>query len=189
MLCMIWPFRGNVFLVGGVGGKCGAVERLCEEAVREGRGGGGGGMLGAVTLVGGGGAALVVDMARLGVEPALEIWCLGGEGGLATGGLRGTLPRVLCCTLSFSRSWDWCNEVNGEAKVGDERTSLMLCALDTMLLLGVRFTDFFEGGDGFRGTVDNGGGGGFGARLGLPNPRGDSAPLLPLSDELVTCWN
>lgn len=95
-----WPFRttdeADATRVGGVGGGGGA-SLWCMDVDRLGGGGGGGGMLGAVTasLEGGGGATLVTD----GPGPDLEV---GGEGGLAIGGLRTRLIG-LCC-VSFRQS-------------------------------------------------------------------------------------
>lgn len=72
-------------------------------AGRCGSGGGGGGIHGAVTVTldGGGGAALV---AVVGMVFAREV---GGDGGLATGGLRTRFIVVLAgCAVSFKQSCD-----------------------------------------------------------------------------------
>lgn len=113
-------------------------------AGRCGNGGGGGGIHGAVTatLDGGGGAARVAVVG--GTTFTLEI---GGDGGLATGGLSTRPVAVRGCAISCRQSCDWCRDDGVGTRTGDDRGSLMLCALDTLALL-VRFS-FLGGGDGF----------------------------------------
>lgn len=165
------PFLTDVFRVGGVGGKEGVgtgAGRGCGGAALEGRGGGGGGMLGAVTLLGGGGAVREL------VAPSF-----GGDGGFATGGFSARDTGFGGGGVaSFSRSCDWCKEYDdADSEAGEGRASRILCALDTVtLFVG---NNFFGGGDGLRGIVNDvcGGStsGGLGATFCFPNPRASSA--------------
>lgn len=173
---MACPFLIDEPLVGGVGGGGGGAANLWWVGGRCGRGGGGGGMQGAVTvtLEGGGGAALVIIIE----DVALDI---GGDGGLAIGGLRTRF--VGLDWGSFKQSCDWWRDGGVGARTGGDLGNLMLCALETLPEL-VKL-NFLGGGDGFWGAVD--GGGGLGASVGLPKPLWPSVLELAESAPLDTC--
>lgn len=159
---IVCPLRIEELLVGGVGGGGGGGANLWWVGVgRWGRGGGGGGIQGALTVIleGGGGATLVAVVIVLFV---LEV---GGDGGFAIGGL--SIRFVGLGWVSFKQSWDWWREDGVGASTGGDLGNRILCALDTLPPV-VKF-NFLGGGDGLC-NADEDVEGGFGARVGFPNP-------------------